>query len=322
MNKSQPFTEAHYRSLLQKAVRRGNTQLVFTTSALLESLSARRENWLRTRAAIITFEECWPLGRELVFNRKLHSKVAALIKVTQSAKTRDATGLGYLAFALVEGDRSVLTGSADDRHLKIVANAVQRPDDFWQWIDRQNKTPEQASLVAKAIQYRQAGSPMDKAVIQAAAYLAVTGEIPSIRPSDAADQVFPYWVVFDKHTPEGQRALRDVARDLHIPLPQLEWTHFYFEGALTNCALASKWWDGLCRWHFNKIGLALEEAYLLWEPAKPQVMEALAGESRTLHNELYKWKLANRERIDSLKKQVKLFVENFDGIPRDQMGLF
>ena len=127
-------SEARYRSLLQKAVRRGDIDLVYTTSALLESLSSKDKNWYRTRTAIITFEECWPLGSELLFNRKFYSKVAALVKVTRSMKSRDASGLGYLAYALAEGDTTVLTGKPEDKHLRIVANAIRRPDDFWQWI--------------------------------------------------------------------------------------------------------------------------------------------------------------------------------------------
>ena len=123
-------------------------------------------------------------------------------------------------------------------------------------------------------------------------------------------------------TTVGKLVLRDVARDLHIPLPQLEWTSFYFEGAKANAEMPSKWWDRNCRWHFQKVGLPLEEAYLLWEPAKPQVLAALADESRRLHNELYRWKLSNLERIESLKRQVELFIGHFDNVQQDQMELF
>ena len=89
MTKPQSYTDARYRSLLQKAVRRGNTELVYTTSTLLESLGTREKNWFRTRTAIITLEECWPLGAELMFNRQFRSKVAALIKVTECTKASE-----------------------------------------------------------------------------------------------------------------------------------------------------------------------------------------------------------------------------------------
>jgi hypothetical protein len=293
-----------------------------TTSALLESLSSREKNWYRTRTAIITFEECWPLGSELIFNRKFHSKVAALIKVTRSTKFRDAAGLGYLASALNKGDTAVLNGTSDDKHVKIIADAIKRPDDFWKWIVARKKSDEQAALVDNAMHFKREGLPRDKAVILAAAYLAIIEKIPSRSQQSPPDQAFPYWVAFDKHTLEGKLALRDVARDLHIPPSQLEWTCFYFEGAKTNGEIPSKWWDRNCRRHFQKVGLPIEEAHLLWEPAKLQLIEALVGYSRSLHKELYRWKLSNLKQIEALKRQVELFIEHFGEVHRDQMELF
>ena len=113
-----------------------------------------------------------------------------------------------------------------------------------------------------------------------------------------------------------------MARDLHIPLPQLEWTCFYFEGALTNGEIPSKWWDRHSQWRFKKVGLPAEEAHLLWDPAKSQVVEALTQESRRLQNELYRWKLANLKGVESLKRQVDLFIEHFEEVQRDQLDLF
>lgn len=322
MIKNPSDIEAKYRSLLQKAVRRGHADLVLTTSALLESLNSRGKNWYRTRTAIITFEECWPLGSELIFNRKFHSKVAALIKVTRAAKSRDAAGLGYLANALIEGDTAVLNGTSDDKHVKIIANAINRPDDFWNWIAARKAPGKQLMLAKNAMRFKNVGLPPDRAVIQAAAYLATIDELPSGKQGPPMDQAFPYWAAFDKHTPEGKLVLRDVARDLHIPPPQLEWAFFYFEGAKTNGEIPSKWWDRNCRRNFKKTGLPIEEAHLLWEPVKPQVIDALAGYSRDLQKELYRWKLSNLKRIEDLKRQVELFIGHFEEVQRDQMHLF
>lgn len=322
MSISRSKTEKKHRSLLQKAVRRGNVDLVLTVSALLESLGSKDRNWYRIQTAIITFEECWPLGTELLFNKKFHSKVAALIRIANCLKTRDATGLGYLAYAFAQGDASVLDDSADNKIIRIVANAIQRPDDFWQWIAWQKLSTRQKILIDNAARFRKTGLPHDKAVVQASAYLAATADLPPIEPGQPPNTKFPYWVALDHHTVEGQRAIRDIARDLHISLPQLEWTFFYFEGALTNGEMSSKWWDRYCQWHFQKIGLPANEAHLLWEPAKVQVMEALAQEGRQIQNELYRWKLSNRERVESLKKQVQLYIDHVDEIQRDQRDLF
>ncbi|KPJ78480.1 MAG: hypothetical protein AMJ54_03090 [Deltaproteobacteria bacterium SG8_13] len=314
--------DARFRSLLQKAVRRGDVDLVFTTSAILESLSSKEKNWFRNQTAIVTFEECWPLGTDLVFNRKFHSKVAALVKVTRSKKAKDATGLGFLAYALSEGDRSVLTGSAEDRHIRIVSNAVRRPDEFWNWVDQIKTAACAKILVENAHRFRQAGLARDRAVIQAAAYLAVIGDIPPVELAAQHTQAFPYWVALDMHTPQGRRVLKDVARDLHIPLKQLEWTLFYFEGAQTNDSAMSIWWERSCNWYFQKIGLPMEEAHLIWEPARVQVIEALSEDSRQLHRDLYTWKLTNREGVEGLKKQVELFISHFDSGQMDQLELF
>jgi hypothetical protein len=129
-------------------------------------------------------------------------------------------------------------------------------------------------------------------------------------------------VVFDRHTNEGQRALSDVARDLHMQLPQLEWCYYYFEGADTNAEHPSPWWQRYCRWNFRRIGLSPEEAFLLWEPARDQLIDALAGDGHRLQNELYRWKLANLERIDTLKRQVEYFITHLDAQSRDQTQLF
>ena len=322
MKASRSRIEKRYRSLLQKAVRRGNVELVFTTSSLLESLGPKDKNWYRSQTAIITFEECWPLGTKLIFNKKFHSKVAALIQVTRAAKARDATGLGYLAFALSQGDDTVFTETEDEKAIRIVASAIQRPDDFWQWISWQKTSDTEKTLFDNAAQFKNTGLPHDKAVIQAAAYLTTTGPFPAITEGQAADLKFPYWIVFDNHTVEGRRVLRDIARDLHIPLAQLEWTYFYFEGALTNGEIDSKWWDRYCQWQFMKIDLAASEAHLLWDPAKVQMIEALGPESRQLKNDLYRWKLANPELVATLKKQVQLYIDHLDEIQRGQRHLF
>jgi hypothetical protein len=311
-----------YRSLLHKAVRRGHVEWVYAASALIEDLAIHTEAWFEKRTAFIVFGDCWPLGAELAFTRKFHSKVAALIRAAQATKFRDATGLGFLAYALAQGDATVLDQGPDDRIVRLIAKAVRQPDDFWEWISRQAADPPQAALIANARRYRDGGRPHDSAVVKAAAYLALSGAIPRPQPAASPSSAFPYWVVFDRHTNEGQRALRDVARDLHMQRPHLEWCYYYFEGAGTNGEHPSAWWRRYCRWNFRRIGLGPEEAFLLWEPARDQMIDALAGDGQRLQNELYRWKLKNLERIDTLKRQVDYFISHLDALTRDQTQLF
>jgi hypothetical protein len=297
--------------------------LVYAASALIENQAIHTEAWFEKRSAFIVFGDCWPLGAEIVLTRKLHSKVAALIRVARATKCRDATGLGFLAYAMAQGDARVLSQDPGDRVVRLIAKAVRKPADYWEWILAQRVDPARAALIANAQRYKDGGRPHDGAVVKAAAYLAVSGELPRPLPAETREPpVFPYWAVFDRHTTEGKRVLRDVARDLHIPLPQLEWCYYYYEGAIANAEHPSPWWQRYCRWNFSRIGLSPEEARLLWEPARAQIVDALTEESHRLQNELYRWKLANRERIDALKRQVELFITRLNTVPRDQAQLF
>jgi hypothetical protein len=322
MPKDPSAVDDRFRSLLQKAVRRGHPELICTISALIENLNIHSRAWFEKRAAFIVFSECWPLGREMVFTKRFSSKVAALIRVARAHKARDATGLGFLAYALAQRDTSVLNQSADDRAVKLIAKATRHPVDFWEWVSTQGTDQRSQALVANAGRYREGGRPHDKAVVQAAAYLAVSTPLPDPTPAPAAVAPFPYWVVFDRHTSAGKRALRDVARDLHIPLPQLEWCFYYFEGAAANAETTSPWWQRYCQWHFARVGMREEEARLLWEPSRDQIADALAEDGRRLQNDIYRWTIANREQVDALKREVERFTNHIKDVPRDQSQLF
>ena len=320
--KESPFFDDRYRSLLQKAVRRGHVEWVYAASALIESRAIHTEAWFEKRTALIVFGDCWPLGAEIVFNRRFHSKVAALIRAALATKYRDATGLGFLAYALAQGDTTVLTAEPGDRLVRLIAKAVRQPVDFWEWISTQVVDPPRAALIANARRYRDGGRPHDGAVVKAAACLALEGALPCPQPAGSQESFFPYWVVFDRHTSEGKRVLRDVSRDLHMSLPQLEWCCYYFEGALANAEHPSPWWQRYCRWNFNRVGLDPDDARLLWAPARAQIIDALTEESHRLQNDLYRWKLANIERIDALKRHVELFITRINEVPREQPELF
>ena len=75
IRKADAETDQLARSLLQKAVRRGN---VTTTLATFRYLVAEKDefNWLRSRLAIMTFEEAWPYGQDVTFGRS-ESEIAA-----------------------------------------------------------------------------------------------------------------------------------------------------------------------------------------------------------------------------------------------------
>src|SRR5436309_9200705 len=97
-------TDQRVRSLLQKAARRGYVQVVDRAVVRLDASGDK--TWLRSRAIVITFEECWPLAGSLSIDSGLSSKRIALLRVTEAAKQKDAAGLGALAHAYQEGDHS------------------------------------------------------------------------------------------------------------------------------------------------------------------------------------------------------------------------
>jgi hypothetical protein len=322
VTKARSAVDDRYRSLLQKAVRRGHSELVYTVSALIESLDLHSKAWFEARAAAIIFGECWPLGGQMGLTKRFSSWVAALIRVTHARKARDATGLGFLAYALAQGDSTALNQTSDERAVKLVAKAVRHPAEFWAWVSAQATDPQRQPVVAQAMRCAEGGRPHDRAVVQAAAYLAVSAAPPDPASAPAAGTAFPYWVVFDRHTSAGKRVLRDVARDLHMPLLQLEWCFYYFEGAVANAEASSPWWRRYCQWHFERIGLPEPEAHLLWEPAKVQIADALAEDSHRLQTEIYRWKLSSLERVEALKREVEWFTHHAKEIARDQSKLF
>jgi len=317
-----PALDPLSRSLLQKAVRRGYADLVVTACAMLESKGPKEKNWVRKRAVVITFETCYPVAANLVFNQRYHSKVAALVRACRAVKNRDATGLGLLALALCEGDLSVLSGDAADRDIKILATALRRPADFWRWADSRPVGPAQQGVLVQARRFRNIGQLRDQALTKAAAYLAITAPVPA--PAVAAQPAgpFPYWVILDRHTPVGQRALADVARDLRLPLDSLQWAFAYFEGAAVNAAADGPWWPRYCLWRLKRCGLDPEQLRLVWQPVKPILEALLAEPAHRFHGRLYQWKRANQERVRYLRQQAELFSANLPESGSRQMGLF
>ena len=102
LKKPRTTTDPRLRSLLQKAVRRGASDIA--GAAVHNLLTLGDQAWLRSRAVVITFEESWPLALGLTLTRDPISKVDALLRVSHAVKQKDAAGMGALAFALHEGD--------------------------------------------------------------------------------------------------------------------------------------------------------------------------------------------------------------------------
>lgn len=273
-------TDQRVRSLLQKAVRRGYTQVV--ERALVRLYASRDKTWLRSRTIVITFEECWPSG-SLSIDRELSSKRTALLKVAKAAKQKDAAGLGALAHAYKEGDQSMVDCIPDERSLRIVSEALGRPEAFFEWVLRQSKSQRSTDVIRSAQRYLPAATwQWDKACILAGALLASIGDVPAIEAADTPLEEFPYWVALDKHTPEGKVALREVAKQVNTSYRQLIWASFYFESARVNRLLSSPWWDAERTWRLRRAGLSWDTAEELWSRARPLMQQRLEAEAAAL----------------------------------------
>ena len=274
-------TDQRVRSLLQKAARRGYTQVV--DRALVRLDMSRDNTWLRSRAIVITFEECWPLGAALSIDRELSSKRTALLSVTKATKQKDAAGLGALAHAYQEGDQSMVDCVPDQRILRIVSEAVQRPGAFFEWVLGQSRSQRATDVIRSAQQYLPAATwPWDKACILAGALLATNGDMPTIEPGDTPSEEFPYWVALDKHTPEGKVALAEIVKQVNSSYRRLIWASFYCESARVNRQLSSPWWDAERMWRLRRAGLSLDSAEELWSRARPLIRQRLEAEAVSL----------------------------------------
>jgi len=241
------------------------------------------KTWLRSRAIVITFEECWPLASHLSIDRDLSSKQTALLRVTRGTKQKDAASLGALAYCYSEGDESMLNFVPDRHLLRLVSEALQRPTAFFDWIGTQTRTPQSREIVLRARLYLAAATwPWDKACILAAALLSTACDIPAIESAEPPLEAFPYWVALDKHTPQGKAVLTEVAKQINSSYRKLIWANFYFESARVNQLLPSPWWDAEKAWRTQRAGLSLEQADELWTHARPLVKERLDSAARSL----------------------------------------
>jgi hypothetical protein len=276
-------TDQRLRSLLQKAVRRGFSRIVSLAAMRLDAVGDK--TWLRSRTIVITFEECWPLAESLSINRELSSKLNVLLRVTRSSKQKDAAGLGALAHAYQEGDRSMLEVVPDQRALKIIAEALDRPKEFFDWVKGEGRSQGSRDVVRAAQEYLPAATwRWDKACILGGALLATLSDLPSLESLEEPEEEFPYWVALDKHTAEGKEVLREVAKEIKASYRELIWASFYCESAHVNKPLSSPWFNAERLWRFRRTGLSLESAEELWSRARPLVRERLETEALALKN--------------------------------------
>lgn len=285
LKKPKASTDPRLRSLLQKAVRRGADCIV--EAAIRNIIALGDRAWLRSRAVVITFEESWPLAQSLVLTKDQQTKETALLRVSHATKQKDAAGLGALAFAFHKGDQSMLDLVPSQRVLRVVSEGLDRPNAYFNWALSQCSSAESCRVVTAAHDYLAAATwGWDKATILAAAFLAVSGGVPTLPPSEPTISQFSYWVALDKHTPEGKEAIRRVAAKCSIPYRQLIWTSFYCESAIVNSLEPSVWFEIERTWRLRKAGLTTETAMDLWNRIRPILSSELSAAAESLRTQV------------------------------------
>jgi hypothetical protein len=273
-------TDQRVRSLLQKAARRGFTEIVDHALDRLETNGEKA--WLKSRTIVITFEESWPLASSLKIDNEPASKRRALLNVTRATKQKDAAGLGALAYAYGEGDNSMLDLIPDHNMLRKVSDALKEPSSFFEWINEQPSLERSKEIIRVARQYLSVATwPWDKATILAGALLS-TINVPPIEILPRPSEEFPYFVALDKHTPQGKVALHEIAKNEKVSYRQLIWASFYFESARVNMLLPSPWWEAEKKWRLRRTGLSLTLAENLWARVRPLVSQHLETEAVSL----------------------------------------
>ena len=116
-------------SLLQKAVRRGNTDMVNSVlQYFIQTDTTKQLRWLRNRLAVITAEECWPYLISASFENNESSLIHNYTQLTTTTKNKDAAGLGSVALAYK--DKSFFV--TPDLAIMELAELLLRPNYFWE----------------------------------------------------------------------------------------------------------------------------------------------------------------------------------------------
>ncbi len=275
------------RSLLQKAVRRGAVSVV--EKVVVHLLQKGEATWLRNRLGVIACEESWMYLGELTFTTNEEVLIKQYMDLASCSKNKNAAGLGSLAYELSKGVESVIVGDdINSKHIKIVAEAIRRPDDFWSWVKKNQMDSKGLKFLANAESgFKMAGWPWDKAFTLASAYLSTIGDIPQIVMNESSNSAFfPYWVAIDKHTSLGKRSLLKCAEKFSLDKGVLGWVQFYLESAKCENLQSSWWWEKEKKWRFESEGLGEGRAEAIWSDACVFLHELLFSKGLAIAEEL------------------------------------
>ena len=259
------------RSLLQKAVRRGNENLVEKVVNYLTIIGD--QTWLKNRIVIMVYEECWVYANALRLDTNIMEQYRSLAK---AVKNKNAAGLASLAFKHTENAKGLLVNDEETNNsIRSVALGIELQDKFWELIKLESGYNDNRRSVEIAQQHiKRASFPEEKATFLAAAYLAVNfpvSGIQMIEPNN--DPNFPYWIAIDKHTGRGREIYIEACREINLDSFAGMQFGFYMEGSRCNQMQLSPFWEQMKTWQFKILGFTLEQATEKWEKIKPIIIE-------------------------------------------------
>ncbi len=242
------------RSLLQKAVRRGNEDVVEKVIKYLSTVDDAV--WLKKRLFVMIYEECWTLGNEIT----VKNTTEAYKKIARSVKNKNSAGLASLAWHFKNGDLDIIHGMTPEEieNVQSIAYAIESPDKFWKLIKKEPGYQNNRNRI-DAAQYavHKASFDYDKALMYAAACLSVENEIPVTGISKISDPYFPYWIAFDKHTEKGRSLITEASKLIGLdPYTGMQLA-FFMEGSICNEMVDAPYWNHYINWRMKKIGSAI-----------------------------------------------------------------
>ena len=196
------------------------------------------------------FEECW------TYTGLSYSTLS------RTVKNKNAAGLGALA---------VKNNPSDDLDIRTVARGLDNPVKFWEWARSNDSNKHIIETTFSAS--KRSILPEDKAMMFAAAYLAVKCPVPEtqlIEPNN--DPNFPYWIAIDKHTGRGREVYIEACKEIELDAYKGMQLGFYLEGSVVNQLQDSPYWEQLKQWHLEQLGYNYEQAAEIWEELKPRII--------------------------------------------------
>lgn len=261
-------------SLIQKAVRRGNVELVEKVFEYL--LDKSQKQWLRDRLVVMAYEECWTYADKLLYPSIPHKVLAEYKSLTRTVKNKNAAGLAALAIKVKDGDRSAFVGDEkEQKAIKSVANGFTDPVGFWNFIRTEpgyNDNKQRIDAAEKAM--NRAKFPGDRAMMLAAAYLSIKYPIPATTFMNSNNNPnFPYWIALDKHTSIGFQIISDASKKINLQPYDGNQLAFYFSGALCNKIKDSSFYKLSKQWKFKHMGFDCDQAKEKWLELRPLIIE-------------------------------------------------